>query len=116
MYLIACHRALKNSPHWLDSDAALAVLVISYQNLADLYLRQSNHNDMLVVYRYLLKILQGFNHSHRLDTHDTCLRIGTELTAKFKDIKYKSTEAVKTFDDIINEYFNPTNYLIKDHN
>lgn len=71
---------------------------------------------MLIVYKDLLKILQGFNHSHRFNTHNTRLRVGTELTAKFKDIRYKSTEAVQIFNDIIDEYFNPTNHLIKDHN
>ena len=116
LYLVACHRAVKMYPHWLDGDSATAVLVISYQNLGDLYLRQSNHNGMLMVYRDLLNMLHNFDYNHRFNTDSTCQRIGTELIAKFKDVNYKSIETVKLFNEILDKYFNTTNHLIKDHN
>jgi hypothetical protein len=116
LYLFACHRAVKLFPHWFDGDAATAALVISYQNLADLYLRQSNHSDMLVVYKELLKQLQDFDNSDRFNIDSTYRRIGTEITAKLKDVNFKSTESVELFNVLLNEYFNPTNHLIRDQN
>ena len=114
LYLFACHRAVKLLPHWFDGDAATAALVISYQNLADLYLRQSNHSEMLVVYRDLLKQLQDFDNSNRFNIDNTYRRIGTEITAQLKDVKFKSTENVELFNVLLDGYCNPTNHLIRD--
>jgi len=57
LYKSACQRVTTMLADWEDREAAVAMLSVSNQNLADLYFRQRRYDDALVVYGGLLRRL-----------------------------------------------------------
>lgn len=114
LYQMSCRHAEKLLPHWLDTETAAAALVVSYQNLADLYFRQENHDQAISVHLDLLTKLQYFrNKSNRLIVDRACRRLGTELSERFKEIRFQSSFSTDLMSQLIKCYFNPNVFLIK---
>lgn len=61
LYKSACQLAIPLLSEWTDHEAAVAMLSVSNQNLADLYFRQSRYDEALVVYGGLLRQLTALS-------------------------------------------------------
>jgi hypothetical protein len=84
-YKTACDRCDQLLLNWFEAKDVVAALVVSYQNLADLYFRQYRFDEALVVYCKLNQKLLHF-HAHYagdVDKQNIALsawnRIGTEF-------------------------------------
>ncbi len=120
-YQAACQRAEQLLPHWFDVEAITAALVVSYQNLAELYLRQSLYIDALITYRSLHLHLRNFSLANSGDDstqsiiHRAYRRIGTELAAMLKVLDLQDPKATELMDEIKDIFENHTNELNKDN-
>jgi tetratricopeptide (TPR) repeat protein len=90
LYAKACQRALKLLPHWVDTEVAIAALVISYQNIADVYFRRCDCPQAIKTYQDLYRQLKSYSLTYA-DTPNTmivfdcaCRRAGIELAAAVK--------------------------------
>ncbi|MBN8430863.1 hypothetical protein JF535_08355 [Microbulbifer salipaludis] len=63
LYKSSCERVVPLLTEWKDPEAAIAMLSVSYQNLADLYFRQGRYDDALVAYAGLLRQLTDLSQS-----------------------------------------------------
>ncbi|WP_299591460.1 hypothetical protein [uncultured Microbulbifer sp.] len=68
LYQSACQRAVPLLTEWQDHEAAIAMLAVSNQNLADLYFSQSRYDEALVVYGGLLRTLTELSQNKRGDS------------------------------------------------
>ncbi|WGL15539.1 hypothetical protein PVT68_12240 [Microbulbifer bruguierae] len=59
LYIDAARRAAQFVSQWQDREAAVAMLSVSNQNLADLYFRQGRHPEALSTYGHLLAQLNS---------------------------------------------------------
>ncbi|OUR87285.1 hypothetical protein A9Q81_26670 [Gammaproteobacteria bacterium 42_54_T18] len=119
-YQAACQRAEQLLPHWFDVEAVTAALVVSYQNLAELYFRQSLYIDALSTYRSLHLHLRNFSSinpgsdSTQSIIHRAYRRIDTELAATLKTLNLQDPNAAELMDEIKKIFENHTNQLNKD--
>jgi len=119
-YQAACQRAEQLLPHWFDVEAVTAALVVSYQNLAELYFRQSLYIDALSAYRSLYLHLLNFSSASSASDltqsiiHCAYRRIGTELAATFKTLNLQDPNATELMGEIKKAFENHNNQLNKD--
>jgi hypothetical protein len=59
-YTTACQRARLLLPYWADTEAAIVALVISYQNIADVYFGKHNHSQAISSYQDLYQQLESY--------------------------------------------------------
>jgi tetratricopeptide (TPR) repeat protein len=107
LYSTACQRALKLLPHWVDTEAAIAALVISYQNIADVYFRRSDFPQAIKTYQDLYRQLKSYYLTYA-DTPNTiivfdcaCRRAGTELAATVKRLGALGAN----YKELVNDFF-----------
>jgi tetratricopeptide (TPR) repeat protein len=121
LYVTACQRAIKLLPHWVDTEAAIAALVISYQNIADVYFRRSDFPQAIKTYQDLYRQLKSYYLTYA-DTQNTmiafdcaCRRAGTELAAAVKRLSVLSANDKKLVNDFFELKSQPTFNLPKEY-
>jgi tetratricopeptide (TPR) repeat protein len=121
LYAKACQRALQLLPHWVNTEAAIAALVISYQNIADVYFRRSDFSQAIKTYQDLYRQLKSYYLTHA-DTPNTmtifdcaCRRAGTELAAAVKRLGILNASEKELVNDFFELKYQPTFNLPKDY-
>ncbi|WP_288132754.1 hypothetical protein [Microbulbifer sp.] len=103
LYQSACQLAIPLLGGWEDHEAAVAMLSVSNQNLADLYFRQSRYDEALVVYggllRQLTELSQQENDNSRLAHFAECAlqKAGTELSQEVRRRELALPESIRTW-------------------
>ena len=105
-YDLACSLSEQMVFDNLETQESTLALVVSYQNLADLYFRQQRYAEALYAYRKLNRCLLGL-YNNRLVTHkiqaiiDHARRkIGTELMCLIESVRDKLPEADTVLQEI----------------
>ena len=99
-YKLASQRAQQLLWLWFDAEEIITALVISFQNMAELYFMQSRHHDGLNQYQQLSDLL--LRYQRKCDSEETeqtlalaCQRAGTELLFTLQELKLESEYAIK---------------------
>jgi tetratricopeptide (TPR) repeat protein len=121
LYTTAYQRALILLPHWSDTEAAIAALVISYQNIADVYFRKHDYSQAINAYQDLYQQLKSYYLTHA-DTPTimtifdcACRRAGTELAAAVKRLGILNASEKELVNDFFELKSQPTFNLPKDY-
>jgi tetratricopeptide (TPR) repeat protein len=120
LYTTACQRARLLLPHWADTEAAIVALVISYQNIADVYFRKHDHSQAINTYQDLYHQLKSYylinaGTSNIISAfYCASRRAGTELAATVKRLGGFSTHEEKLINDFFELKFQPTLHIYKD--
>ena len=91
-YKAACDRARTLLPQWFDVEDITVAVVISFQNLADLYFQQGRFSDALDTYRQLGCLIQDYQtlnagcHHVQFVTECARRRLSTEFLATVKTL------------------------------
>ena len=87
LYQSACQRVTQLLDQWDDHEAAVAMLSVSNQNLADLYFRQGRYDEALSVYGSLLRHLRELSQTsggHSLFAEPALQKVGAELSQEVR--------------------------------
>lgn len=120
LYTTAWQRALLLLPHWTDTEAAIAALIVSCQNTADVYFRKHNYSQLINTYQDLYQQLKSYCLIHAGTSNIISVfdcenrRAGTELavTVKRFGIFSKHKENLISYSFALK--FQPTLHLLKD--
>lgn len=118
LYTCACDRAQKLLPFWFDSHEALIVLSISYQNLADLYVRLDDAKNVFHCYQVLISRLKQFNTDttdHEFTIKNIVNRIRTDLLLAIKNLDLAFSETDLLIQDIGQLSTNSLEKIIEEH-
>lgn len=121
LYTAACQRALLLLPDWADTEAAIAALVISYQNIADVYFRKHDYPQAVNTYQDLYQQLKSYYLTNAgtpniISAFDCASRrAGTELAATVKRLGVFSAHEEKLINNFFELKFQPTFHLSKDY-
>ncbi len=89
-YVIACERAKTLFGLTLDFEKRLAALIVSHQNLSDLYLKESNHNKALKTLHNMVDFIRISRIDYEADNCKcaclmrACRRLSTETLQALK--------------------------------
>lgn len=97
-YQHACHRSQKLLYLWFDAQEITAALVISFQNMAELYFKQSRYHEGLNQYQQLSDLLRRYQRrctSKKVEqtVSSACRRAGTELHLTIQELHLESDYA-----------------------
>ena len=96
LYKSACQRVIPLLNEWDDHEAAVAMLSVSNQNLADLYFHQKRYDEALEVYGGLLRQLtdlsQGAGEKLAHFARSALEKAGAEISQEVRTRKLKLPE------------------------
>lgn len=118
LYHQACERAQKLLPHWLNKEEALVVLAVSYQNLADVYIRLKHPRNSFEAYQTLIQHLRKINpeDSEQASTvKHLASRIRTDILLAINTFDLVISEKVSLIEDIANLRTNSLEKIIEEN-